>query len=133
MNILDQLKIGNKTFNSRLMLGTGKYKTIVDTINSIKKSECEQCGFSERRITDYKIPLLLNFKDGNKCNYLLDNVNLLCYNCYFLLGGGSIGEEVFTENQIRQIESNQTVKEKPHNLEMDDDHYENMKALGLVD
>ena len=41
MNILDQLKIGNKTFNSRLMLGTGKYKTIVDTINSIKKSECE--------------------------------------------------------------------------------------------
>jgi len=97
------------------------------------KEECYQCGFNERRITDYKIPLLLNFKDGNKCNYLLDNVNLLCYNCYFLLGGGSIGEEVFTENQIRQIESNQTVKEKSHNLEMDDDHYENMKALGLVD
>ena len=31
-----------------------------------KKTECEQCGYSERRITDGKIPLLLNFEDGNK-------------------------------------------------------------------
>jgi len=37
MNNLDQLKIGNKTFNSRLMLGTGKYKTIDETITSLKK------------------------------------------------------------------------------------------------
>ena len=28
---LDKLKIGSKFFNSRLMLGTGKYKTTNDT------------------------------------------------------------------------------------------------------
>ena len=28
--------------------------------------ECAQCGFSERRVLDYKMPLLLHFKDGNK-------------------------------------------------------------------
>jgi thiazole synthase len=36
---LDKLKIGNKFFNSRLMLGTGKYKTTNDAISSIENSE----------------------------------------------------------------------------------------------
>jgi thiazole synthase len=35
---LDKLKIGNKFFNSRLMLGTGKYKTTNDAIKSIENS-----------------------------------------------------------------------------------------------
>ena len=60
MNNLDQLKIGNKTFNSRLMLGTGKYKTIDDTINSLKKSECEIVTAAVRR-------LQLNIKNDHSC------------------------------------------------------------------
>ena len=31
--------------------------------------ECSVCKFHERRVSDYKMPLLLNFKDGNKKNY----------------------------------------------------------------
>jgi len=58
--------------------------------SGIKKAECEQCGFSERRITDGKIPLLLNFEDGNNKNHLLDNMRLLCYNCTFTSGKGYI-------------------------------------------
>ena len=30
------------------------------------KEECSVCGFSERRVIDFKIPLLLHFKDKNK-------------------------------------------------------------------
>ena len=60
MNNLDQLKIGNKTFNSRLMLGTGKYKTIDDTINSLKKSECEIVTAAVRRLP-------LNIKNDHSC------------------------------------------------------------------
>ena len=92
------------------------------------KDECYNCGFNERRVTDFKIPLLLNFKDGNKCNYLLDNVNLLCYNCYFLYVG-----EILTPNQIRDVEDNQTVKDKPFNWELTDEQLSNMKALGLLE
>ena len=92
------------------------------------KDECYTCGFNERRITDYKIPLLLNFKDGNKCNYLTANLEQLCYNCYFLYVG-----EVLTPNQIRNIEDNQTVKEKSHTWDLDDEHLDNMRALGLID
>jgi len=47
---LDKLKIGNKLFSSRLMLGTGKYKTILDATDSIKASECEIVTVAIRRL-----------------------------------------------------------------------------------
>jgi thiazole synthase len=46
----DKLKIGNKVFNSRLMLGTGKYKTTQDTIQSIESSDCEIITVAIRRL-----------------------------------------------------------------------------------
>ncbi len=58
--------------------------------SGIKKAKCENCGFSERRITDNKMPLLLNFRDGNEKNHLLENIQVLCYNCMFNIGKGYI-------------------------------------------
>jgi hypothetical protein len=56
--------------------------------SGIKKAECEQCGYHERRITDGKIPLLLNFEDGDKHNHRLENIKIYCYNCTFNCGRG---------------------------------------------
>jgi hypothetical protein len=89
--------------------------------------ECYMCYFNERRVTDYKVPLLLKFNDGNKCNYKLENLELLCYNCYFL----HIADP-FTEDDIRNIESNEDVLAKPHTFDLDDEALANMKALGLL-
>ena len=47
---LDVLQIGEKFFNSRLMLGTGKYKTSNDAIASIENSECEIVTVAIRRL-----------------------------------------------------------------------------------
>lgn len=47
---VDKLKIGHKTFSSRLMLGTGKYRTTNDAINSIESSECEIVTVAIRRL-----------------------------------------------------------------------------------
>jgi len=47
---IENLQIGNKSFNSRLMLGTGKYKSIHDTIDSINNSECEIITVAVRRL-----------------------------------------------------------------------------------
>ena len=47
---LDKLKIGNRVFNSRLMLGTGKYRTANDTISSIENSGCEIITVAIRRL-----------------------------------------------------------------------------------
>ena len=54
----DKLKIGDKVFNSRLMLGTGKYKTTVNAIDSIKNSECEIITVAIRRLP-------INLKNDN--------------------------------------------------------------------
>nr|UZC30181.1 thiamine biosynthesis protein G [Entomoneis sp.] len=72
---LDKLKIGNKIFNSRLMLGTGKYRTTSDAINSIEASDCEIVTVAIRRLpTDLKNDTtnFLNNLDWNKL-WLLPN------------------------------------------------------------
>nr|YP_010336394.1 thiamin biosynthesis protein G [Goniotrichopsis reniformis]UNJ14800.1 thiamin biosynthesis protein G [Goniotrichopsis reniformis] len=50
MNIkIDPLIIGHKSFSSRLMLGTGKYRTLHEAKCSIQNSECEIVTFAVRR------------------------------------------------------------------------------------
>ena len=41
----------------------------------------------KKRVLDYRAPLLLNFIDNNKKNFALDNLEMYCYNCYFLYVG----------------------------------------------
>ena len=44
---------------------------------AMKEEKWECCGFEERRITDYTIPLLLTPIDGDKTNYSLDNLQVV--------------------------------------------------------
>ena len=46
----DKLQIGNKSFSSRLMLGTGKYRTQDQAIESIESSNCELVTVAIRRL-----------------------------------------------------------------------------------
>ena len=59
--------------------------------NAIFEEKCSECGFEERRIVDYSVPLLLDWIDGDKTNHLKDNLRLLCYNCYYLYVGNFSG------------------------------------------
>ena len=49
-NNSNRLQIGSKYFNSRLMLGTGKYRDTIQAIESIKSSECEIVTVAVRRL-----------------------------------------------------------------------------------
>jgi len=74
-NNSDKLTIGNKTFTSRLMLGTGKYQTTKDGIDSITSSGCEIVTVAIRRLpTNLKHDTanFLNNLDWNKL-WLLPN------------------------------------------------------------
>jgi len=51
------------------------------------QEECSNCGFNEGRITDGKIPLHLDYIDGDRNNKSYDNLRLLCPNHYFLFNG----------------------------------------------
>ena len=55
--------------------------------------ECDCCGFNEQRITDKKVPLKIDFVDGNTTNHLKENIRLLCYNCWFLNVGNLSGRK----------------------------------------
>ena len=55
--------------------------------------ECDICNFSEQRITDKKVPLKIDFVDGNTTNHLKENIRLLCYNCWFLNVGNLSGRK----------------------------------------
>lgn len=57
-NIKPSLKINNKIFNSRLLLGTGKYRKAEEAISSIKNSECEIVTVAIRRLP-------ISFKNDN--------------------------------------------------------------------
>ena len=53
-------------------------------INNYIKQECSNCGYCEYRDVDMKGPFLLCFFDGDPTNHSLDNLHLLCYNCFFI-------------------------------------------------
>ena len=50
INKFDKLQIGDKSFSSRLMLGTGKYRTVSHAINSIEASHTEMVTVAVRRL-----------------------------------------------------------------------------------
>ncbi len=52
-----------------------------------KAEACESCGFDEKRITDLNAPLMLDWIDGDKTNHELNNLRVLCLNCYYLQVG----------------------------------------------
>ena len=51
----DPLIIGNKNFNSRLIVGTGKYKTVKDMVNCLEKSKTEIVTVAIRRLNSSNI------------------------------------------------------------------------------
>jgi hypothetical protein len=48
------------------------------------KQECSNCGYDDYREKDMRGPYMICFLDGDSKNHTLDNLHLLCYNCFFI-------------------------------------------------
>ena len=68
----DKLIVANKKFSSRLIVGTGKYKSMTECAKAIKLSGAEIVTVAVRRvnISDKKKPLLMDYIDPKKITYL---------------------------------------------------------------
>ena len=68
----DQLLISKKKFNSRLIVGTGKYRSMKECAKAIKISGAEIVTVAVRRvnISDKSKPLLMDYIDPKKITYL---------------------------------------------------------------
>lgn len=95
----------------------------------VLRSECYRCGFHECRVNDFKQPFLLNFKDKNKNNWNKSNLEILCYNCYFLYV-----DEVFNAKEKQHIEDtyHPTEASQP-TWDLEGWQLDHFKELGLID
>lgn len=93
------------------------------------EEKCNKCGFNERRVLDYRAPLLLHFKNKNKEDFRLSNLEFLCYNCYYLYIGN-----VFDDKQVEAIENyHDGGFTKEPDWELDEHMKEHLAELGLMD
>jgi hypothetical protein len=100
-----------------------KYRMITD---GYLKEECANCGFHERRVSDYKTPLIMHFKDGNKQHYGMNNIEMLCYNCYYLMVG-----DVFDNKQLDGLEDHKPTYSSQVDWELDEYTKQRLIELGL--
>ena len=75
----DKLKISKYSFNSRLIVGTGKYKDLEETAAAVKASEAEIVTVAVRRVNILKKdePILMDYIDPKKIMYLPNTAG--CY------------------------------------------------------
>ena len=78
--IKDRLIIAGKKFSSRLIVGTGKYKSMKDCAKAIKLSGAQIVTVAVRRvnISDKKKPLLMDYINPKKITYLPNTAG--CFN-----------------------------------------------------
>ena len=76
----DNLIISKKKFNSRLIVGTGKYKNMTECAKAIKISGADIVTVAVRRvnITNKKKPLLMDYIDPKRITYLPNTAG--CFN-----------------------------------------------------
>ena len=76
----DNLIISKKKFNSRLIVGTGKYKSMSECAKAIKIAGADIVTVAVRRvnITNKKKPLLMDYIDPKKITYLPNTAG--CFN-----------------------------------------------------
>ena len=75
----DKLKISKYSFNSRLIVGTGKYKDLEETAAAVKASKAEIVTVAVRRVNILKKdePILMDYIDPKKIMYLPNTAG--CY------------------------------------------------------
>ena len=76
----DKLSIGRYKFNSRLIVGTGKYRSMSECAKAVKLSGAEIVTVAVRRVNiiNKKKPLLMDYIDPKKITYLPNTAG--CFN-----------------------------------------------------
>lgn len=60
---------------------------------AILPEQCNSCGYEERRVTDDTVPLMLDHIDGDTTNHRIENIQMLCLNCYYQQTGNPFKQD----------------------------------------
>lgn len=72
--------------------------------NGYKEEKSQSCGFCAKRPTDFKSPLILHHMNGDTSDHRIDNMEILCYNCYFIQVGDLSRRDLKTPHIVGQTE-----------------------------
>ena len=89
---LEKFFSGEKNLPSNYSLKTLKKRLIEE---GYIQEECNNCNYNEQNLLTDKVCLNLDFIDGNKENMKLDNLRLLCPNCYLSFNGSFSKSKLF--------------------------------------
>ena len=99
----------------------GKYPTysvhrlknrLINNADKVKfPHKCHNCGYDEKRITDDKVPLILDHINDDWTDHNRENLRFLCYNCFHNLRGNLRGSQ--PKWRVEQVKkAKQTIKLK---------------------
>ena len=68
----DTFKVSGKSYKSRLIVGTGKYKSFIETAKAVKASGADMVTVAVRRVNilDKRKPILTDYLNPKKITYL---------------------------------------------------------------
>jgi hypothetical protein len=78
--------------------------------NGYLAEKCNHCGYSQRRATDLKVPILLHHINGNDNDHRRDNLELLCYNCWYVLVG-NLPKRILNPNAKTYVTPEASIKD----------------------
>ena len=74
-------------------------------ISGYVEEKCNHCGYCQKRPTDLKVPLVIHHVNGNQTDHRRENLEVLCYNCYFVLVGDLSRKDTRTNVYERPVEA----------------------------
>lgn len=95
------------------------------------EEKCYRCGFDHKRVEDNKVPLIINFKNGDKTDWRIQNIEFVCYNCSFLHCLDFFEESVVDKVETISLAVPQARQEKKEFYQLDDFYIDHIKKLGL--
>tara|TARA_Y100000034_G_C6747373_1_gene331999 strand:+ start:240 stop:743 length:504 start_codon:yes stop_codon:yes gene_type:complete len=89
---LDDILSGKIEFPRQYSLSKIKSRLIEE---GYFEEECSVCGYNELNISTDKVCLNIDFIDGDSNNFNIENIRLLCPNCYLSYNGLFYKSKVF--------------------------------------
>jgi thiazole synthase len=101
MNMADELVIAGRAFRSRLIVGTGKYRSFQEMARAIEASGADVVTVAVRRVnlTDKSKESLLDYLDRSKC-FLLPNT-AGCYTAEEAIRAARLGREAGLSDWVK--------------------------------
>lgn len=82
----------NKLNNNDLDIKIYTHKRLKEFLisNNLLNARCACCGYGEKNLVTNKVPLLIDHINNDWKDFKVDNLQLLCFNCFFQLVGNPL-------------------------------------------